>query len=57
MPRPQFRLRSLFIVTSLVAIGCLLWRTRPEWMLTPVLLTMWVVGVLLLRLTRPPHRR
>ncbi len=23
MPRPQFRLRSLFIVTAIVAVGCL----------------------------------
>jgi hypothetical protein len=24
MPRPQFRLRSLFILTAIVAVGCLI---------------------------------
>jgi len=25
MPRPQFRLRSLFILTAIVAVGCAVW--------------------------------
>ncbi|HVC97923.1 MAG TPA: hypothetical protein VND64_29905 [Pirellulales bacterium] len=33
MPRPQFRLRSLFILTAIVAVGCLVgpivWRLLP----------------------------
>lgn len=32
MPRPQFRLRSLFILTAIVAVGWWLMRTiRPQW--------------------------
>jgi len=29
VPRPQFRLRSLFIVTAIVAVGC--WVGPPIW--------------------------
>jgi len=32
MPRPQFRLSSLFILTAIVAVGCWLLPTiRPQW--------------------------
>jgi len=28
MPRPQFRLRSLFILTAIVAVGAWVWRSK-----------------------------
>ncbi|HVC97532.1 MAG TPA: hypothetical protein VND64_27870 [Pirellulales bacterium] len=48
MPRAQFRLRSLFILTAIVAVGC--WAGPPIWAKNSAIEILFV-GVLVAALT------